>query len=216
MTTTFFEPMQPAYHSATGRVHLNFSLQPEEQIHIVLLADIYGFSTHIQVTKLGRQQLKPRPYTGLSSSQNKALMDHCNDEPYPSHSSYLKLSQRLDIPREQTVKWFQRARARNRQSLQIPPFGPVIKEINSTKQPKQKQSGSAELRSPYMLRAKHPRVMLGQSPPKVESGRIGSASEKSVDGEDTILVNHPASTVGMTLVEENNRFVRRSTRAGGN
>ncbi|KAH7378550.1 hypothetical protein BKA64DRAFT_687409 [Cadophora sp. MPI-SDFR-AT-0126] len=215
MTTTFFEPVRPAYDSATGRVHLNFSLQPAEQVHIVLLVDVSGFSTHIQVTKLGPMANPgPRPYTRLSSSQNKALMDHCIDEPYPNHSTAFNLSQRLDIPREQTMKWFQRARAQNRQRTPMH----LLNETGGA-HPVKKQTASTELRSPYMLRSKSKKVRWAQNPPEMESvtvsASIDAVIEKAWDGEDTIIADHPGSTMGMTLVKENSRVVRRSARVGG-
>ncbi|PVH75960.1 hypothetical protein DL98DRAFT_536126 [Cadophora sp. DSE1049] len=90
-----------------GLIPLHFAVQSAEQVHVVLLVDVHGFSTHIQVTKLAAAaEPASRPYTRPSSSQNKALMDHCIDEPYPNDSTALKLSHRLDIPQELTMKWF--------------------------------------------------------------------------------------------------------------
>ncbi|KAL5330850.1 hypothetical protein ACEPPN_000375 [Leptodophora sp. 'Broadleaf-Isolate-01'] len=205
MTTTFFEPIKPAYDSTTGRVHLHFSVQSAEQVHVALLVDVYGFSTHIQVTKLVPAVEPARPYTRLSSSQNKALMDHCIDEPYPNNSTALNLSQRLDIPRELTMKWFQRARTRDRQALPT-----QLRTNTTTTHPLKNQTASTELRSPYMLRSKSKKVRW--APSQAES--VASV-EGALDGENTIIVDHPGLAMGMTLVQEDSRFVRRSARGTG-
>ncbi len=214
MTTTFFDPVKPAYDSATGRVHLNFAVQPAEQVHVVLLVDIYGFSTHIQATRIGAVEgSESRPYTRLSSSQNKALADHFIDEPYPSRSSYLQLSQRLDIARDQTVKWFQRARARNRQAL---PMRPKPVTTGAT-HPLRKQTSSSDLRSPYLLRSRNKgenRTQVHLIPSTgVNSGDSAEGGRSDIGEANTIIVEHPG-LVGMVLIEENCQIVRSSARKG--
>lgn len=41
-----------------------------------------------------------------------------------------------------------------------------------------------------------------------------SSVEGVLDGEDTIIINHPGLAIGITLVQEDSRFVRRSARVG--
>jgi hypothetical protein len=117
LTTGYFEPAKPQYTCAD----VNFVLvQGQQPPHITLYADINGYGAWIEPLKEYIQRPIARPkrnYKKLSKDQNKALMEHFVDEPYPNPMTYRRLSEDLNIPREMTMRWFRRQRAQGRRHM---------------------------------------------------------------------------------------------------
>ncbi|PMD42311.1 hypothetical protein L207DRAFT_510525 [Hyaloscypha variabilis F] len=117
MTTEYFQPAEPRYTCAD----VNFELhQGQRPPHITLYADINGYGTWVEPLKDYLQRpiaRTERDYHTLSKDQNKALMEHFVDEPYPDSTTYRRLSEEIDLPREHTIRWFRRQRAQTRRNM---------------------------------------------------------------------------------------------------
>jgi hypothetical protein len=117
LTTGYFEPAKPRYTCAD----VNFILSQGEQApHVTLSADLNGYGTWIEPYKeyMQRPIAKPkRDYKKLSKDQNKALMQHFVDEPYPDSTTYRRLSEGLNLTTEKTMRWFRRQRAQEQRDL---------------------------------------------------------------------------------------------------
>jgi hypothetical protein len=201
LTTEYFHPIKADYICADVNFELSQGQQPP---HITVYADIKGYGIWIEPLKEFLQRpvaRAKREYQKLSKDQNKALIEHFVDEPYPDSTTYWRLSEDNNLSIQQTVQWFRRQRAQGRRG--------------------QKRQKRSMLQDETTLEAERPDHVAAVSAGVAvaepsEAGILDTAAaEACADAMKTAEIEYPGKEtdiIGTVFVELGGKVFRRSVR----